>query len=66
MEIKEHECLVKDEKLRQVRELIRNSPLAASRSNNSTPFKDRRGQREGKSKVSGVHTCTCRVELRTL
>lgn len=39
MEMKELECHEKDQKLYQVRELIRNSPLAAARSNPNTPFK---------------------------
>ena len=50
MELKEQECFVKDEKLRQVRELIRNSPLSAVRSNPNTPFKERHVHKDNKTK----------------
>lgn len=61
MELKEQECLFKDEKLRQVRNLIKNSPLAAARSNTNTPMKERRGLKDNKTKP-GVRTTYLHVQ----
>ena len=57
MEMKEVECHEKDQKLYQVRELIRNSPLAAARSNPNTPFKHK-VEKENRTKP-GVSTYIC-------
>ena len=61
MEMKELECHEKDQKLYQVRELIRNSPLAASRSNPNTPFKHK-VEKENRTKP-GVSTYICTFVL---